>query len=969
MTEHTIRQLDVLGRPVLVNAQKLPPSMGGSSADNNNNTPPRALNAPFIPSDGQSPAPSFGARATSDPAAADVGSSSSVAAPHSTTWNTRPHRRPYNLPLVSGYLWMSKNGGKWKRLWCEYLDGIFTFRNEETQKRPNGVLEVSYCEAEKVPQQIRLELTAPNGLLPNMNVNAATPSNNANNAAAKNPNAPPDDPLEHLSTAISSLTLNPSSGNASSAAAAALHQAASTSMRYTELYWSYLASSTLQQMIADASKDVNASNVEAVAKVIAMTQQPTPTNTALPRQSSLGNRATSHTPAPPSVTYPLYTFRLWSSGRVYLFRADTPETRNEFVDTIRRQLIELVSSSVWQEKQVAAHVATPMLREQFVLQLHRYQLLVKALNRQGIQEDDLPITSTRKDKSGVLCMETPYDVTRWRDYYFVLFEGGLFYYKDSKSTTPTGFVTLKYASIQLDTRRLTRDEYVFRVVTPWRTVICRTKHAVALSEWISVLETTLYQQSAAGSGGKSSRVKPSRSLSDNNSMMPRQSSGGSVEPNSPASPVKRQQSAHDGATHSATENGQAWSSTTRQATQNNLLSDINRIVGDVSSFDALCNNVNGLENYRNCLRKQHAPILLAHLNFYVFTAHLLTLPQAPTLQQQQSFSSNQPQIPTAPPTAAAAAAANAQTAAAMTKFVKQLLNATFTKLPPLNTHNEVFNYALAIHDEFICPFQPLSNPTASSAIIPSVSAHDDHHQNPMSLLNHPNYFHDLNPNILADATAKLHAYQQYGQISHSYGLAATNIMGSIVAGIFDPIRRMIYSQLVAQYASFTLTRDFHQYMIDPAAAGQNAASGDSRSDGSHAGPSAGGNSILLSNDNREVAPFDSSLIPQFMLKIKGTKESKSIKLSKKANVLTIGRDKSNTLILEDSRVSRSHARIEWHENECMCEYIDLGSSCGSKLNGKPVQRARLQPGDVLELGQSTLVFQLKRKKGRFGSFF
>jgi pSer/pThr/pTyr-binding forkhead associated (FHA) protein len=59
-------------------------------------------------------------------------------------------------------------------------------------------------------------------------------------------------------------------------------------------------------------------------------------------------------------------------------------------------------------------------------------------------------------------------------------------------------------------------------------------------------------------------------------------------------------------------------------------------------------------------------------------------------------------------------------------------------------------------------------------------------------------------------------------------------------------------------------------------------------------------------------------------------------------------------------------------NDRQCEYIDLGSSCGSKLNGRPVLRAKLQPGDVVELGQSTLIFQLKKRSkfsifGRFSS--
>jgi len=80
-------------------------------------------------------------------------------------------------------------------------------------------------------------------------------------------------------------------------------------------------------------------------------------------------------------------------------------------------------------------------------------------------------------------------------------------------------------------------------------------------------------------------------------------------------------------------------------------------------------------------------------------------------------------------------------------------------------------------------------------------------------------------------------------------------------------------------------------------------------------------------------------------------------------VFTIGRDKSNQLVIEDSRVSRSHARVEYSETQC--EYIDLGSSCGSKLNGKPVLRAKLRPGDAIEIGQSTLIFQVKKKKRTF----
>ena len=104
------------------------------------------------------------------------------------------------------------------------------------------------------------------------------------------------------------------------------------------------------------------------------------------------------------------------------------------------------------------------------------------------------------------------------------------------------------------------------------------------------------------------------------------------------------------------------------------------------------------------------------------------------------------------------------------------------------------------------------------------------------------------------------------------------------------------------------------------------------------------------------------MIPSFLLKTQHIKNkpAKEIIFNVNDTVLTIGRDKSNTLVIyDDNRVSRSHARIEYSSTSC--EYIDLGSSCGSKLNGQAVLRATLQSGDVIEIGQSVLIFRLKKK--------
>lgn len=62
----------------------------------------------------------------------------------------------------------------------------------------------------------------------------------------------------------------------------------------------------------------------------------------------------------------------------------------------------------------------------------------------------------------------------------------------------------------------------------------------------------------------------------------------------------------------------------------------------------------------------------------------------------------------------------------------------------------------------------------------------------------------------------------------------------------------------------------------------------------------------------------------------------------------IGRALDNDLVLEDTRVSRHHARLHLLHGQVCVE--DLGSSHGTRLNGEPVKVARLEPGDVLSLG-------------------
>jgi pSer/pThr/pTyr-binding forkhead associated (FHA) protein len=74
--------------------------------------------------------------------------------------------------------------------------------------------------------------------------------------------------------------------------------------------------------------------------------------------------------------------------------------------------------------------------------------------------------------------------------------------------------------------------------------------------------------------------------------------------------------------------------------------------------------------------------------------------------------------------------------------------------------------------------------------------------------------------------------------------------------------------------------------------------------------------------------------------------------------ITLGRDLANDIVLGDVRVSRSHARLAC--GPAGCEIIDLGSSNGTRLNGVPVQRSKLSPGDTIGLGSSQLVYHVEQ---------
>jgi hypothetical protein len=68
--------------------------------------------------------------------------------------------------------------------------------------------------------------------------------------------------------------------------------------------------------------------------------------------------------------------------------------------------------------------------------------------------------------------------------------------------------------------------------------------------------------------------------------------------------------------------------------------------------------------------------------------------------------------------------------------------------------------------------------------------------------------------------------------------------------------------------------------------------------------------------------------------------------------LLVGRSSACDVVLGDPTVSRKHARLILRDGRWVLQ--DLGSTNGSRLNGRRVGRCQLRPGDDLWLGEARL---------------
>ena len=78
--------------------------------------------------------------------------------------------------------------------------------------------------------------------------------------------------------------------------------------------------------------------------------------------------------------------------------------------------------------------------------------------------------------------------------------------------------------------------------------------------------------------------------------------------------------------------------------------------------------------------------------------------------------------------------------------------------------------------------------------------------------------------------------------------------------------------------------------------------------------------------------------------------------------LVLGRVASCDVVVADTKASRRHARLIVEAG--VVEVEDMGSSNGTMLNGKPVDRRMLRDGDRIEIGKTSIVYREGELPGR-----
>lgn len=120
-------------------------------------------------------------------------------------------------------------------------------------------------------------------------------------------------------------------------------------------------------------------------------------------------------------------------------------------------------------------------------------------------------------------------------------------------------------------------------------------------------------------------------------------------------------------------------------------------------------------------------------------------------------------------------------------------------------------------------------------------------------------------------------------------------------------------------------------------------------------PPSGGRTMVYSSAERVAEPLSESagMRPQTAVLVI---EGKRMVVGERG--ATVGRSRQCEIVLEDPNVSRQHAELRPRGGSWVL--TDLGSTNGSRVNGRPVEGPTvIKPGDEIELGTAAARFELQ----------
>jgi small-conductance mechanosensitive channel len=103
-----------------------------------------------------------------------------------------------------------------------------------------------------------------------------------------------------------------------------------------------------------------------------------------------------------------------------------------------------------------------------------------------------------------------------------------------------------------------------------------------------------------------------------------------------------------------------------------------------------------------------------------------------------------------------------------------------------------------------------------------------------------------------------------------------------------------------------------------------------------------------------TAEADSGPRPARLYVAEGPERGRSLDLEG-GQPATVGRSRACSLPLSEPNASKEHLRLEWEDGAWVL--TDLGSSHGTRVNGKPAQRAALEPFDRIAVGDTVMIFE------------